>query len=120
MPYTNCISLNIAIELDLFDNIEYKYLKKLLNPSVDYDDYDFEVDIQRNPDDEEPMFEYYCIKVVKFDLENPKYDAEDPWCKENKYIRFTKRYEYNNSSIRALQFMNLWIDDEDEESCDED
>ena len=118
MPYTNCISLNIAInELDLFDNIEFKYLKKLLNPSVDYDDYDFEVDIQENPDNEKPMFEYYCITVVNFDLENPSYDAEDPWCRENKYIRFTKRYEYNGSSIRALQFMDLY--EESEESCDD-
>jgi len=123
MPYTNCINLNYAInELDLFDNIEYKYLKKLLNPSVDYDDYDFEVDIQDNPDDEKPRFETYCITVVKFDLENPKYDAEDPWCRENKYIRFTKRYEYNGSSIMGLNFGNLWIDEEtsDEEEEYED
>mgnify|MGYP001264516994 CR=1 FL=1 len=118
MSYTNCINLNYAInELDLFDNIEYKYLKKLLNPSVDYDDYDFEVDIQDNPDNEKPRFETYCITVVKFDLENPNYDAEDSWNRENKTIRFTKRYEYNGSSIMGLNFGNLWID---EETSDED
>ena len=109
MPYINCISLNYAInELDLFDNIEYKYLKKLLNPSVDYDDSDFEVDIQ----DIGMTSNGYAITVVKFDLENPNYDAEDPWSRENKYIRFTKRYEYSGSSIMGLNFGNIWIDEE--------
>ena len=120
MPYTNCINLNYAInELDLFDNIEFKYLKTLLNPSTDYDDYDFEVDIEENPNDETPMFETYCITVVKFDLENPNYDAEDPWSRENKYITFTKRYEYNGSSIMGLNFGNLWTDEESEYDSDE-
>ena len=115
MSYTNCINLNIAIELDLFDNIEFKYLKKLLNPSVDYDDYDFEVDIQ----DIGTTSNGYAITVVKFDLENPNYNPEDPWSRENKYIRFTKRYEYNGSSIMGLNFGNLWIDEESESDSDE-
>jgi len=120
MQYTNCISLNTAInELDLFDNIEFKYLKKLLNPSVDYDNYDFEVYIEENPDDEEPISRY-CITVVKFDLENPNYNPKDSWCRENKYIRFTKRYEYNCSSIMALNFMNLVIEDSEDEDEDDD
>ena len=112
MSYTNCINLNYAInELDLFDNIEFKYLKTLLNPSTDYDDYDFEVDIKETPDDE-TLISQYCITVVKFDLDNPDYNPKDPWCRENKYIRFTKRYEYNGSSIMALNFINLWTDEE--------
>ena len=47
MPYTNCVSLDLAIkELDLFDNIKFKYLKYLFTKDIDLEEWDFEVDIE--------------------------------------------------------------------------
>ncbi len=109
MCYTNCITLTTALELDLFENIEYKYLKKLLNigvdASIDYDEYDFEVEIENIPDDTIEAWE--CCTRITFEIEDKKYE---------------KLYTYNNSSITALQFANLYeeIESEDfDEYCDE-
>jgi len=89
MSYTNCISLTTALKLDLFDDIEYKHLKDLLTPTMDYDNYDFEVKIEDLPNNEDY---YYYIKF-SFTLG---------------YTKFEKIYGVNIGSVRAYQIGELW------------
>ena len=115
MPYTNCVSLDFAIkELDLFDNIKFKYLKYLFTKDIDLEEWDFEVDIENIEDPE--LSASMCKKVVSFELENPEYKKD--WFysfQKEKYITFTKEYEYHNSSAMALIFLDLCEESEDEE-----
>lgn len=115
MPYTNCVSLDFAInQLDLFDNIEFKYLKHLFNKNIDREEWDFEVDIE---DIEDPELGCcMCKTVIKFDIDNPHY--KEDWFysyQKEKYYSFTKEYEYNSSSAYALMFLDLNEESEDEE-----
>jgi len=118
MPYTNCVSLEFAInQLDLFDNIEFKYLKHLFIKDIDREDWDFEVDIEDIALPYSSANCCMCKTVVKFELENPEYIEEGgfyPHQKEKSYS-FTKEYVYNGSSEMALIFMDLCEESEDEE-----
>ena len=117
MPYNNFVSLEYAInELDLFDNIKFKYLKDLFTKDTDLEDWGFEVDIE---DIALPYSSANCCMrktEVKYELENPEYKEGGfyPYQKE-KYYSFTKEYEYNSSSAYGFTFMNLYEESEDEE-----
>jgi len=117
MPYTNCVSLDFAIkELDLFDNIKFKYLKYLFTKDIDLEEWDFEVDIENIALPYSSANCCMCKTVVKFELENPEY--KEDWFysfQKEKYITFTKEYEYHNSSAMALIFLDLCEESEDEE-----
>lgn len=116
MPYTNCVSIDFAInELDLFDNIEFKYLKHLFNKNIDREDWDFEVDIENIKDPE--LGCCMCKTVIKFEIENPEYIEEGGFYphQNKKSYSFTKEYEYNSSSAYAFIFMDLYEESEDEE-----
>ena len=67
MSYTNCVSLKTALKLDLFDDIEYKHLKDLLTPTMDYDEYDFQVEIIECPN-EYKKIGYERKTVIRFTL----------------------------------------------------
>jgi len=119
MPYNNFVSLEYAInQLDLFDNIKFKYLKYLFNKNTDFEEWGFEVDIEDIEDPE--LRDWMCKTVVSFDLDNPDFIEELGYNQnEEKYITFTKEYVYNGSSPCAINFMNLYFEDEEEESEEE-
>ena len=110
MPYTNAVSFNFALnELDLFDDIKGIYLKQYFKKGLDLDEYDFEIEIvDIEVEDELP---YMCNTQITFDLCNPDGPYPD--------LTFTKKYRYNNSSPYALIFVDLNMDEEDEESDEE-
>ena len=117
MPYTNCVSLEFAInELNLFYKVEFKYLKYLLNKNTDYEE-NFEVEIEDIKDPE--LGRCMCEKIISFELENPHYEKE--LCRRftpihsKKYITFTKEYGYESGSGYDLIFMGLYEESEDEE-----
>jgi len=79
-----------------------------------WEEWDFEVDIENIEDPE--LSAWMCKTVVKFELENPEY--KEDWFysfQKEKYITFTKEYEYHNSSAMALIFLDLCEESEDEE-----
>jgi hypothetical protein len=121
MPYTNCVSLEFAInELDLFDNIEFKYLKHLFKKNIDREEWDFEVDIEDIALPYSSANCCMCKTVVKFELENPEYKEDLYYSyQKEKYYSFTKEYEYNSSSGYALMFLDLNEESEEEESEEE-
>jgi len=47
--YTDCIPLATAKWLELFDDIPYKYVKKLLEKNIDEDEYELQVEIEDLP-----------------------------------------------------------------------
>lgn len=49
MIYTTCISINDALFFDLFDEIEFKYLKDILTGTNDYDDHIIDITIKITP-----------------------------------------------------------------------
>tara|TARA_R110000868_G_C10741954_1_gene752482 strand:+ start:545 stop:844 length:300 start_codon:yes stop_codon:yes gene_type:complete len=99
MGYTNCLMVSQMKELDLFDNIEYKYIKNIIK----YDDYDIEVEIE----DVECDRIAYCKTSFKFKIDLGS---------DNGILKVELEKEYNGSSAYALMMLNL--DDEEEEEED--
>ena len=60
MGYTNCLMISQMKELDLFDDIPYKYIKKIIKR----DDDDYEVEIEDLEYDEPD-----CMTRFTFELE---------------------------------------------------
>lgn len=90
-------------EMDILDNVPYKYFKNL------HDDDDIEVDIYYDEDDDDDR-PTYTNAVFKFDL---KYDY---------FIRhFKVKINYNTSSPFALFMCSICedTDDENEEESEE-
>lgn len=99
--YTNCISLKQALYFDLFDDIRYKWLKLVLNPTVDDFEYDIEVEIEDLPCDR-PAF-----AIVKFTFELAKVDDVILGRTRYSHKTFTKTIEYNTSSELAMMLSDM-------------
>ena len=113
--YTNCISIEKALYFDLFDDIPYKWLKEVIDPSIDREEYDFEVEIEDLPCNREA----FC--KVKFTFELRMVDDVRFGITHYKTKTFTKTIEYNGSSAFALTLCGMTsYDDTEEEEEEED
>ncbi len=109
MGYTNCLMISQMKELDLFDNISYKYIKDI----IDNDDDDMEVEIEDLDCDRE----CYCKTQFKFII--PQLYDERFGEKYYKNATFTVEKEYNNSSPYALMMLDLYEESDEEEEEEE-
>ena len=111
--YTNCISIETALYFDLFDDISYKWLKLILDPSVDREENDFEVEIEDLP----CTRECYCIVKFTFELRMVDYIR---WGETHyKTKTFSKTIEYNGSSALAMTLCGMVRDDDTEDEDEE-
>ena len=109
MTYSNHISVTQALYFDLFDDIPHKWLKEVLNPKNDNNEYYFEIEIEDLEHDKE------AYGKVKFTFYlTMEYDE----CFGKKYY-YSKKYEkiieYKISSGIALALMELNEEEEEEE-----
>jgi len=106
MVYPKYITISTMKELDLFDNISYKYIKDIINKDDDFIDVDIEdVDCDR-----------VCWCKTRF-----KFEIDLGSCSGILKVDLIK--EYNGSSPYALMMCALDEDedtDEEEEKEDED
>ena len=109
MGYTNCISIEKALYFDLFDDIPYKWLKLILDPSIDREEYDFEVEIEDLP----CARIAFCITKFTFDLR--MVDDIRFGVTHYKTATVTKTIEYNNSSELAMTLCDMKEEEEEEE-----
>lgn len=118
--YTNCISIDKALYFDLFDDIDYKWLKLILDPSIDRQEWDFEVEIEDKPVEKDVDMRFDCRTTFTFELK--KIDDVRFGITYYKTKTFTKTIEYGGSSGFAMTLGDLTMDDdtEDEKSGDED
>jgi len=120
MGYTNCINITDALWFGLFDDVPYKWLKEVLDKKMDWDEYDFEVEITDVP------LERELGEVMEGGLCATKFDFElrwndEIWGSEKKWKTqtFTKIIEYNCSGEVALKLCKMDDDyEEEEESSD--
>ncbi len=105
--YTNCLMISQMKELDLFDNISYKYIKDIINR--DYDD--IEVEIEDLACDRE----CYCKTRFTFELNINVSGGCMPIMVDKEFV---VEQEYNGSSAYALMMCQL--QDVDESECEED
>ena len=108
--YTNCLTLEQMEYLDLFDNIPYKVVKKLVKL---HDETDFEVEIEDIPIDGCCM----CSTSFTFKLEIDISKGSLPLMVEKEYCVIK---EYNGSSPMAMYIgENLVYPESEEEEQDE-
>ena len=102
MPSTN-ISLNDALEIDLFDDVKYMYVKDLLD-SAGWDDWryieymeekNFTIYYEDLPN------ENYCPKTNRYLKTKITFELE--------YNKFEKIYEYGEDSVRNHTFKKFKI-----------
>ena len=99
MGYTNCLTIGQMKEMDILDEIPYKYIKN------HHDDDDIEVNIYHTNDaDDRPT---YSTIVFEYSLE---YDYKR---------KFKTKITYNTSSPFALFLCGIQEDTEEEEESDE-
>ncbi len=108
MGYTNCLTIGQMKELDLFDNISYKYIKDIINN----DDSDINVEIEDLDCDRVA----YCKARFTFEISQGKMYS---WDTKDTYKKFVVEKEYNGSSIFALLMLNLYEEEDDEEEEEE-
>ena len=108
MGYTNVIDITDALYLDLFDDINYKWLKEVLNPNMDKDEYDFEVEIEDLP------FERKGYITTQFTFELRMLYDERFGEKYYHTKSFTKILEYTPNSPLGISISNMYEEDEDE------
>ncbi len=108
MGYTNCLTIGQMKELDLFDNISYKYIKDIINN----DDSDINVEIEDFDCDRVA----YCKTRFTFEISQGKMYS---WDTKDTYKKFVVEKEYNGSSIFALLMLNLYEEEDDEEEEEE-
>ena len=108
MGYTNCLMVSQMKELDLFDNIPYKYIKNIIEDG----DYDIEVEIR----DLECDIEGYCKTRFTFEISQGKTHS---WDTKDTYKKFVVEAEYNGSSCFALLMCGLDDGEEDEDEDDD-
>ena len=114
--YTNCISIKQALYFDLFDDIKYEWLKLVLDPSVDRDEYEFDVTIEDLPC--EWASSGFC--KTKFTFELRKEDEVRFGETYYKTKTFTKTIEYNGSSYLAMTLCGMVGEDSEDEEEDTD
>ena len=105
MGYTNCLMVSIMKQLNLFDNISYKYIKDIINDDDDL----IEVEIKDLDCDRIA----YCKTRFKFSI--PQLIDERFGEKYYKDAKFVVEKEYNGSSPFALMMIELYEEDEEEE-----
>ena len=105
MGYTKCLMLPTMKNLDLFDNISYKYIKDIINDDDDFID----VEIERLDCDRVA----WCKTQFKFSI--PQLYDERFGEKYYKDATFTVVKEYNSSSAFALMMCELDEEEEEEE-----
>ena len=121
MGYPNCISIEQALYFDLFDDINYKWLKLILDPSIDRDEWDFEVEIEDIPVEKEVEGFFItspdCRTTFTFDLRK----VDDVRLGETYYKTktFTKTIDYGGSSGFAMTLCSMKDDDTEEEEEEE-
>ena len=104
--YTNCITLEQMEWLDLFDEIPYKVVKKLVKL---HDETDFEVEIKDLPNDSG----YMCSTSFTFKLEIDISQGSLPLMVEKEYCVIK---EYDGSSSMAMYIgENLTYPESEEE-----
>ena len=104
--YTNCLMISQMKELDLFDNIYYKYIKDIINR--DYDDIEVEIEAL---DCDRVCF---CKTRFTFELNINVSGGCMPLMVDRKFV---VEQEYNTSSCYALMMNDLQC--EDSSSSDE-
>ena len=112
MGYTNCLTISQMKELDLFDDIEYKHIKKI----IENDNDDIEVEIEDLDCDRIA----WCKTRFTFELKINVSGGYMPIMVDKKFV---VEKEYNSSSPYALMMCELDTDDErltDEEEEEED
>ena len=112
MGYT-CTTLLIKTmkDLNLFDEIPYKYIKDTIE---DDDDYIEEVEIERMGSDRGVA---WCKTKFTFQINQGKVYV---WDDKDTYKTFVVEKEYNGSSPFALTMCGVWDHEEDEEEESED
>ena len=108
MGYTNVINITDALYLDLFDDINYKWLKEVLDPNMDRDEYDFEVEIEDIP------FQHTGYITTNFTFELRMLNYERFGRKYYHTKSFTKIFEYTPNSPLGISISNMYEEDEDE------
>ena len=108
--YTNCITLEQMEWLDLFDEIPYKVVKKLVKLDGDTD---FEVEIEDLPNDEYNK----CSTSFKFTLEIDISQGYLPLMVKREYYVIK---EYDDSSLMAMYIGENFKGEEEEEEEEED
>ena len=108
--YTNCLTLEQMEYLDLFDNIPYKDVKKLVKLD---DETDFQVEIKDLPNDSG----YMCSTSFTFKIEIDISQGSLPLMVEKEYCVIK---EYNGSSPMAMYIGENLVEEEEEEEEEED
>ncbi len=113
MPYADCLSIEQALYFDLFDDIKYEWLKEVLDPKRDREEYDFEVEIKDILDDENT--EDYKTTQFTFQLRKIDYVRFDETHYKTKTFEVKKTYHYNSPYAITLGDNYEDTDDEEEE-----
>jgi hypothetical protein len=117
--YTDCISINQALYFDLFDDIEYKWLKTVLDPALDRDDECiFELYIEDLPCDRLG----FCKTKFRFELQMVDKDKTNICLWGATHFKtkiFSKTIEYNGSSAFAMTLCGMVADNDSEEEEEE-
>jgi len=108
MGYTNYLMISQMKELNLFDDISYKYIKNIIN----YDDNDIKVEIEDLDCDRV----CWCKTRFTFEISQGKVYK---WDTEDTYKKFVVEKEYNCSSPYALMMCDLDEESEEEEEEEE-
>lgn len=108
MDYTNCITLEQMLWLELFDEVPYKHIKKILKM---HGETDFEVEIVNIPNNEN-LCPTWCTTSFKFLLEIDISQGSLPLMVEK---RFTVIKSYSSSSPMALYILENLVEEESEE-----
>ena len=104
MGYTDCLTISQMKELDLFDNISYKYIKDI----IDNDDDAIVVKIEDLDCDRVA----WCKTRFTFSLNVDVSGGSLPIMVDKKFV---VEIEYNGSSPYALMMIELNEEDEEEE-----
>ena len=107
MGYTNCLTIGQMKEMDILDEVPYKYFKRF------HDDDDIEVNIY-HIDNDRPA---YGTVVFEYEFE---YDCSDGCMPIYTTKKFKTKITYNTSSAFALFLYSISEDTDDEDTDNED
>jgi len=113
MPHTT-ITINDALWFDLFDDIKYEWLKETLDPTMDKDEYDFEIEIESLGND----MPAWCTTRFSFELRQVDYIRFGETYYKTKTFKVDK--EYNGSSATAAKMCGIWQNIEDQSDGERD
>ena len=108
MGYANCLEVGTMKDLELFDDIPYKYIKKIINCNdevIDVEIEDLDCDILG-----------YCKKRFTFELSVDVSCGRMPIMVDKKFV---VEKEYSGSSCFALIMCNLYQESDDDDDDDE-